>query len=592
MSFRHSWGIAILLSGCALWADDSAVTVKEAAPAPAETPSPAIPGYTPSAPAPGETVTPGDVSLTEEQMKLLNQKIDVGRVDIDRLRDIIEEQESGEPLRMSLDDCIRLAIDNNPDLQVVRYETLKSSSDVFTAKGEFDPLLSASHTYTKSEEQAPPEYQVFGGISSFQSKRAADSASVAGKLQTGTIYNATFQLNKESSTFTRLVSEYSGGLTLTLSQPLLRGRGSSVNMARIRMATNARRISEAQLRLAVMNTVAQVVKAYWDLVGANESLAVGEQAVANAERLLDIGKKRLDIGTGAALEVLQAKAGVATRQTELITDRSQVANAEDALKQVLNMRENDVFSAVRIVPTDRPKVTELDIEKLKNIDDQLKESYQLALEKRPEMASSKLEIETAKIDRSRAANDMLPQFDLTGSVFQGKRGLEAENVFEGVISRTDNMYTIGVKGSIPLGNRVARGAFDRADLTAKQAEVRLEGTKQELMLRVRLALRAVNTSQILIESNRQLSQMQETNVAAEEKRLRLGVSTSYRVLQMQTDLLAAQTQEVQARIGFEKALVDLRLAEGTLLEGLGIDFAPPEAKPPVSFLRSIHSPEP
>lgn len=571
-------GVAVLLVSLALWADDPAVTVKEAAPAPM------VPGVTAE---PGETVPAADVPLTDEQMQLLNQKIDVGRIDIDRLRDIVEEQEGGEPIRMSLDECIGLAIENNPDLQIVRYEALKSSSDVLTAKGEFDPVLNGAYNYLKSEQEASPEYRTFAGISSVQATRTTENVSVAGKLQTGTMYNASFELDKESTTFTRLQAQYSGGLTLTLSQPLLRGRGISVNTARIRMARNARVMSEAQLRLAVMNTVAQVVKSYWDLVGANESLAVGEQAVANAERLLDIAKKRLDIGTGAALEVLQAKAGVATRQTELITDRSQVANAEDALKQVLNMRDNGLFSAKRIVPTDRPKVTDLDIDKLRNVDEQLRQSYELALEKRPEMTSSQLEIETAKIDRSHAANAMLPQLDLTSSAFQGKRGPMVDDVFEGVISRNDNIYSFGVKGNVALGNRAARGAFDRADLTAKQAEVKLERTKQELMLRARLALRAVNTSQILIESNRQLSQMQETNVAAEEKRLRLGVSTSYRVLQMQTDLLAAQTQEVQARIGFEKALVDLRLAEGTLLDGLGIEVETPQFKPAANFLRSV-----
>ena len=172
-------------------------------------------------------------------------------------------------------------------------------------------------------------------------------------------------------------------------------------------------------------------------------------------------------------------------------------------------------------------------------------------------------------------------------VFQGKRGPLSNDVFEGIFSRDDNMFSIGVKGQVVLGNRAARGAFTRADLTAKQAETKLERTKQELMLRVRLATRALYTSQILIESNKQLSKLQETNVAAEEKRLRLGVSTSYRVLQMQTDLLAAQTQEVQARIGYEKALVDLRLAEGTVLDSLGIEFEAPEPEPPVTFVRGI-----
>ena len=575
MNIVRSLGVLVLLAGCAIWADDPQVTVTEAAPAPSVQP------------VPGEAIAPADTPLTDEQMQLLNQKIDISGIDIDRLRKLVEEQEGGEPLRMSLDDCMRLAVENSPDLQIVRYEALKSASDVFTAKGEFDPVLSETYNRMKSEQMASPEYQRFGGITSVQMERVTKKTSVSGKLQTGTVYDASFEIDRESTTLTNLVPQYSGGLTLTLSQPLLKGRGVAVNAARIRMAKNARLISEAQLRLTVMNTIAEVVKAYWDLVGATDSLAVREQAVANAERLLDIGQRRLDIGTGAALEVLQAKAGVATRQTELITARSQVANAEDVLKQVLNMRENGVFSGKRIVPTDRPKVTELDIEKLKNVDEDLKQSFELALEKRPEMTSAKLEIETAKIDRSRSSNAMLPQVDLTGILFQGKRGPLYNDVFEGVLSRDDNMYTIGVKGSVVLGNRAARGAFQRADLTARQAETKLERTKQELMLNVRLAHRAVNTSQILIESNRQLCKLQETNVAAEEKRLRLGVSTSYRVLQMQTDLLAAQTQEVQARIGYEKALVDLRLAEGTVLESLGIEFEAPEPEPPVTFVRSI-----
>ncbi len=575
MNIARSLGVLVLLAGCAIWADDPQVTVTEAAPAPNVQP------------VPGEVIAPVDTPLTDEQMQLLNQKIDVSGIDIDRLRKLVEEQEGGEPLRMSLDDCMRLAVENNPDLQIVRYEALKSASDVFTARGEFDPVLSGIYNRTKTEEVASPEYQRFGGVSSIEAERVAKKTSVSGKLQTGTVYDASFEIDKETTTWTNLVPQYSGGLTLTLSQPLLKGRGVAVNTARIRMAKNARLMSEAQLRLAVMNTIAEVVKSYWDLVGATDSLAVREQAVANAERLLDIGQKRLDIGTGAALEVLQAKAGVATRQTELITARSQVANAEDVLKQVLNMRENGFFSGRRIVPTDRPKVTELDIEKLRNIDEDLKQSFELALDKRPEMTSAKLEIETAKIDRSRSSNAMLPQVDLTGILFQGKRGPLYNDVFEGVLSRDNNMYTIGVKGSVVLGNRAARGAFQRADLTARQAETKLERTKQELMLKVRLAHRAVNTSQILIESNRQLSKLQETNVAAEEKRLRLGVSTSYRVLQMQTDLLAAQTQEVQARIGYEKALVDLRLAEGTVLDSLGIEFEAPEPEPPVTFVRSI-----
>lgn len=541
---------------------------------------------------PGEITPPGDVPLTPEQMQLITQKIDIGRINIEQLRQIIEGQPGVETLRMSLQDCIRIAVECSPDLQIVRFEPLKSDGDILASKGEFDPILSSTITYLRSTQEASPEYKRFGNISAFDVYRTNTKYSVSGKLHWGALYDVSMELDKEETTFTSFISQWSGGLTLTLSQPLLKGRGAKVNEARIRMAKNARRIAEGQLRIAVMTTASEVVKAYWDLVGAIESLRVREQALANADRLLEISQKRLDIGTGAAIEVLQAKAGVATRQTELITARTQVANAEDVLKQILNMRDDGIFSSKHVVPTDRPEVAEFKVENFKDVDQQLRASIDLALTNRPEMQTAQLEIETAKLDRTRTGNAMLPDVSVTGSIFQGERNHYMTGVFEGLLERKDNFYSVGVKGSVPLGNRVARGAFQRAEMTVRQAEQKLERTKQELMLKVRLAARALNTSQILVESNRQVSKLQETNVAAEEKRLLLGVSNSYRVLQVQQDLTAAQAQEVQARTAFEKALVELRLAEGTILGHLGIEFTPPEPEPPITFVRSIHPPEP
>jgi len=526
--------------------------------------------------------------LTPEQIKLLNQKIDVGRIDIGRLREILEWQENvSNPLRLSLQESIQMAIESNADLDVLRFEPLKSDADILMAKGEFDPLASGSAMYLRATQEASAEYKTFGGISSIEAYRTTTSWSVAGKLQWGTIYNVTLDLNKEETTFNSFIEEWNGGLTLTLDQPLLRGRGKAANFARIRMAKNAREISEYQLRVAVMTTVSEVIKAYWDLVGAVENLTVREEALANAERLLEIAQKRLDIGTGAAIEVLQAKAGVAMSQSELIAARSHMADAEELLKQIINLRKNGMLASRRIVPIDRPNIAKFEMEEFEKTTEALDESIQLALEKRPEIQMGELEIATAKIDRTRASNQMLPEINLSGSVFQGARNHYMKGVFDGVRERTDNFYTFGVRGSVPIGNRAARGAYQRTALTVQQAESRLEKTKQELALRVRLAMRALNTSQILCESNRQARVLQETNVAAEEKRLRLGVSTSYLVLQVQQDLTLAQTQEVQARIAYEKALVEVRLAEGTILESLGIEFLPPEPVRPVTFLRSV-----
>ncbi|HOZ46452.1 MAG TPA: TolC family protein [Candidatus Hydrogenedentes bacterium] len=513
--------------------------------------------------------------------------ISVDLIDLEKLREAVEGRAGRERLRISLTECVLMALDNNQDILITEFEPLKSDADIFAAKGEFDPALSMSGSYLYGEQEASPEYKRFGGIDSTEAHRTSTDTSVGGKLQWGTVYNVDFSMNKEETTWNSFIEEYSGALTLTVAQPLLRGRSRAANTAMIRIAKCGREAAEHQLRLAVMTTVAEVVKAYWDLVGATEAVKVRAGALSNAERLLEISKKRLDIGTAAAIEVLQAKAGVAVRQSDLIAARSSAIDAEDVIKYMLDMRDSDVFEARQLVPVDRPSVEDLDIEALQQREADVQQSIALAIENRPEMALSQVEIESAKLDRTRAADALLPDFSLTGSIMAGGRDHKLRQTFYGMRERSDNGYSVGFRASVPLGNRAARGSYERAEETLRQAEQRVEKTKQELALKVRLAARALSTSQILVESNRQARALQETNVVAEEKRLRLGVTTSYRVLQIQEDLTAAQVQELQAQIAYEKALVELRLAEGTILSSLGLDFEAPESKKPITFIEGV-----
>ena len=120
----------------------------------------------------------------------------------------------------------------------------------------------------------------------------------------------------------------------------------------------------------------------------------------------------------------------------------------------------------------------------------------------------------------------------------------------------------------------------------RQQEQRLKQTKQRVMLSVRMSVRALVSSQILIESNQQTRILQEANVAAEEKRMSLGVTTSQQVLDIQEDLTEAQTQEIQSMVNFEKALVDLQVSEGMLLQNRGIIYEPHEEMNPLGFFRS------
>ncbi|MCH7909679.1 MAG: TolC family protein, partial [Candidatus Hydrogenedentes bacterium] len=158
----------------------------------------------------------------------------------------------------------------------------------------------------------------------------------------------------------------------------------------------------------------------------------------------------------------------------------------------------------------------------------------------------------------------------------------------GVLDGNGDSWSIGVVGSIPIGNRSARGSYRRAKLFVRQQEQRLKQARQQVMLAARMAVRRLVTNESLIESNKQARILQEANVAAEEKRLQLGVTTSQQVLEIQEDLTTAQTQEIQSMIDFEKSLIDLQVSEGMLLENQGIIFEPTGDDDPLGFFHSIN----
>lgn len=569
------------LSAARAFAADPAV--QEAAPAEGA----AAPAESPSEPDSKLSLT-YEPPPAEEGASGLEKEISVDLIDLEALREALEAKTGPrQQLRMGLQDCIALALKQNPDVVIAGFGPQKSDADIFTAKGEFDPMWQTTATYTYASISASQEIRAYAGITALESFRTNVDSAVVGKLHLGTQYSVGLTSSKEETTYGNYIEEFGGQMMLSLSQPLLRGFGTKVNTVRIRMAKNARQLSEAQLRVTVMNTISEVIKSYWDLVGAVENVKVREEALANAERLLQISETRRKIGTAADIEVLQAKAGVATRQSELIAARSQVASASDLLKQILNMRDGTVFSKALVVPTDRPSSDESNGFDPANLMPDVDAGVERALKNRPELEIADLQIENANLDEMRTRNEMLPQFDLTAGYGQGGRDHYLSHMLYGIRDKQEEYYTYGFKATVPIGNRAGRGAYQRAKLTTKEMEEQRKKAEQSVMMGVHLAARNVATNRVLVESNRQARRLQEANVVAEEKRLRLGVTTSWQVLQVQGDLTAAQTLELQAQTACEKAMVDLRLAEGTILDDFGIQFEAPGAEKPVSYIKSM-----
>ncbi|HOH49158.1 MAG TPA: TolC family protein [Candidatus Hydrogenedentes bacterium] len=522
--------------------------------------------------------------------RTLQEEISVNLIDLSALRRAAEAQPGREVVKMSLAEAVQTALAHNPDIIVTSSEPLKADADAYSASGEFDPVLQGSINYTESSALASQEIRAFvGGVSSLETKGLNITGGVGGKLRYGTQYGVTATMDRQATTFGGLTNEYNTQVAITLTQPLLRGFGVKFNTVRIEAAKNVRAITEAQLSLSVLQAVSEVIKAYWDLTGALDAVSVREESLRNAERLLKINETRREIGTAADIEVLQAKAGVAARQSDLVSASSRASDAADVLKQALGMRDGDYFSKVMIIPTDRPNPEDGQGFDFSAFEEGVDRSVKLAMEKRPELRMSDLELENADLELFRARKDMLPQFDLKATYGQGGRNRFLGESVSGIFEKQEDVYSIGVEGAVAIGNRAARGQHLKARISKRQAEDRRRQTELALMAAVHIAARNVMTNKILIESTKQAVRLQEANVIAEEKRLRLGVTTSFQVLRVQEDLTAARTQELQARIMYERALVDLQTAEGTLLEHYGVEVTPPAPQKPVAWSEAVFS---
>jgi len=561
-------GIAIALSGLSTWAD--------------------TPGEDETAP-PKIVVAQAseEANVSSSASNSIFEGLNIELTDLRELVRKLDENSSLISYRMTLDEVIRLALEANPDIIIAYDGPIMASADVVAARGEFDPLLSGSFSHTDSRASASGQVQIFSGFSDTESKVTDYRVRLGGKFYNGTQYNVEVGTNRNKGTFTRSVvidpttglplvdpitgfpvtnvdSEYSSATTFTLTQPFLRGNGKRVNLARIRTARNFLGISEQQTRQTVMTMVGEAQKAYWDLVGAIEVLAVRDDALANAKRVLDISEKRLRFEVGTPLEVFQAKAGVATAQGEFVSARALISAMEDNLKLILGMRDDGLFDSARIIPVESPQVI------LGEWD--MKESMERALSNRPEIVIANLDIENAEIEEYRAKNDRLPQLDGSLSYTQSGLDFDFDGSYTNLRNKQGRTWVYGVSGSIPLGNRAAKGAHLRAKQQIRQTKHRRFKAEQDVMLAVRTAMRGVITNEILVKNSEQARILQQANVAAEEKRLELGVTTSHEVLQVQENLTAARDLELQNKINFEKSLVDLKVAEGVVLRELGIEF--------------------
>ncbi len=491
-------------------------------------------------------------------------------------------------IHLSLDDAIRVALANNQDLNVSVNTAESAEFFLFQQSGIYDPLLTGNGLRAHSEL---PTSSALSGGTVIKTDTASGQSQVSQLTPWGSIFSLGFNADriKSNSSFQTINPAYSSGLVLGVSTPLLRNFGISVTNLNLNTARNTRDASYQTFVRSVQTTIDTVEQAYWDLVFARANLLVKQEARGIATELNRITKIKIDVGSMAPIDIVQTEVGIATAEQDVINAEAAVGLAGDQLRRALNFEATS--GETPIVPTDELQAQKVSYD--------LPTGVQTALAHRPEIIAQGYTVANNVLSYDYWKNQLLPRLDLqahyghnggatalldpdTGEVVsRSDTGLDG--AVGSLFSRHYQDWSVGLAFSYPIFNRAARGAKGVAEFNLETERARQTTLEQDIVLNVRNAHRVIVTAARQIDAAAKSRELAERNLDAARKKYDNGMTTSFEVSQIQSQLSEAKSSELLALALYRKAVSAYHSAIADILDWKGVRIEGiPDAKPPVT----------
>ncbi|RJP84973.1 MAG: TolC family protein [Desulfobacteraceae bacterium] len=468
---------------------------------------------------------------------------------------------SGEgPMDLSIELAAMLALSHNRDLQVRQINPVIAGTFEQLERGKFDPELFAQFEYT--DERAMETSRATGEKFPVDGNDNSTAAGVRQTLPTGTQLEAS--VAQQRSISNRTPEEQDARIGMSITQSLLQGFGPAVNLVSVRQAEIDASASLYELRGFVEAMLAETEITYWNFVLAGKEVTIFEQSLTIARQQLDEVEQQIEVGLLPEVEAAAARAEVARREQALIEARSLLEERRLKLLRLTNPKPEDGFN-LRINASSEPAI---EPEPITDLADRL----ELAGRSRPDLNEARLRLRQNRLETIVTKNGLLPRLELFAVLGQTGYADSFSNSFKELNNDTYD-YSVGIRFSQYLGNRSAKASDLAARASSRQAAEAVENLAQIVSLDVRLAANEVERTRQQIAASRVTRILQERTLEAETERFRVGSSTSLLIAQAQRDLLVARIAEVMSVVNYRIALVQLNLAEGTLLERRGVKLA-------------------
>ncbi|MEQ9460591.1 MAG: TolC family protein [Phycisphaeraceae bacterium] len=477
----------------------------------------------------------------------------------------------GARVRMTLRQAIETAVRHNVDLRVARLGPGISTAQRVQAEAQFDAVLFGSLGYNRTATPGPrgQATAVFGAGTNVYADTVTGQVGVRKPLVSGGQVQVVTSATYNEDQFSGVSSFIDHDITVSLTQPLLRGFGRDINTTQIQIARNSERVAEQTLRQNLLSLALSVEQAYWNLYTAEKQLLIQlrllERTVEDRDRL----KKREQFDV-SPVRITEANSFVELRRADVIRARQVVRQASDTVKRLLGDPELPVASESLVLATDSPPEMAVRYSPL--------DAVQTALKRRPEVAIALYDIKDASLRQRLADNLRLPQLDLSTGV--GFNGVDTNSLGRAVDDTLEGDFinwNLGVAFEQPIGNRSAEALLEQRRLERRAAAAGYERVAQDVILDVKDAMRAVINAYELIGSTRAARRATADSLRAIEEQEDAGVALTPEFLldqklNTQQRLADAEVQEVRALSDYATAIAQLYQVTGTLLDRNGIEI--------------------
>lgn len=509
----------------------------------------------------------------------------------------------GEPLPLTLHEAIKLALENNNDIETSRIDVEMSEHDLTAAQGAYDPRMSSQYFFERSK--LPIASFLGGSNNATVTQTDVTNAFSFGGLSpwAGGSYKFDFSSTRLSSNnfFTSLDPSHSTQFSFTYTQPLIRGRRTDDSRRRIEIARKNLSLTDVQFRQKATEVITRVEQAYWELVYALRNLQVQTEAVKQTRAQVETNRRQVNQGVLAPIDVVEAEAQVKIFEQNVYAAQEDVTRAENNLKTLLLPERQAELWSRAILP-----ITPVNLEAPRML---LSEAISAALANRLELAELQTSADINQVNQRYYRDQIKPQVDLSltyssnalaGTVrdtsenplltgvtqmeqrvteLSERAGLPALPVttigtvpadmqggyrrsLSNLLGQDNPTVKVGVTISLPLRNRTAKAQLGHSLAEGRRIQTLRTQTEQLIEADVRNSMQAVRSVEARLAAAAAARDAAEQQYSSEQRKFQAGMSTVFLVLQRQTDLVTARGRELQTQTDLNKAIADLQRAIG------------------------------